>query len=237
MQDLTFRKKRKKNKVKKKSQRRQQAIKRADAKKRKHLRQKNKKRKGGFSLWFPKEKLEQMVSQPKEIARWIAEITAVCLLALMLVLLFGQRVSNAGDSMSPALKNGDILLVNRLVYNAKKPARGDIIAFKPNGNENAHYMVKRIVGLPGEKVQIQDGQVYINDEILVKNIYSYEITNPGIASEAIELGEGEYFVLGDNHGSSDDSRMADVGNVQRKDIYGKVWFVASLGPDFGFVKN
>ncbi len=237
MQDLTFHKKRKKRKVKRKSQRRQQAIKRADAKKRNHLRQKNQKRKGGFPLRFPTEKLELAVNQPKEIARWIVEVMAVSLLALMLVLFFGQRVSNAGDSMSPALKNGDILLVNRLVYNARKPGRGDIIAFKPDGNENAHYMVKRIVGLPGEKVQIQDGQVYINDEILVKDIYSYEITNPGIASEAIELGEGEYFVLGDNHGSSDDSRMADVGNVQRKDIYGKVWFVANFGSDFGFIKK
>ena len=127
--------------------------------------------------------------------------------------------------------------MNRLIYNAKSPERGDIIAFKPNGNENAHYMVKRVVGLPGERVQIKEGQVYINGEVLVKDIYSYDISSPGVAAEPIELGENEYFVLGDNHESSDDSRMADVGNVQREDIYGKVWFVAGFGSNFGFVKD
>lgn len=168
---------------------------------------------------------------------WIAEIAAVCLLAFVLVFFFGQRVSNAGDSMSPAMKNGNIVLVNRLVYNARKPKRGDVIAFKPNGNENAHYSIKRIVGLPGETVQIKEGKVYIDGEELTKDIFVSDIESAGIAAEPIELGEEEYFVLGDNHTGSDDSRMADVGNVKRDDIYGKVWFVASFGENFGFVKD
>lgn len=172
-----------------------------------------------------------------EIVVWAAEIAAVCLLALLLVLFFGQRVSIAGDSMSPVLKNGDVLLVNRLIYDAQKPKRGDIIAFKPGGNENAHYMIKRVVGLPGETVQIRDGQVLIDGEVLVKDLYCYEITTPGVAADPVELGENEYFVLGDNHESSDDSRMASVGNIQREDIYGKIWFVASPGDNFGFVKK
>lgn len=91
----------------------------------------------------------------KAVALWIAEIAVVCALAFILVFYFGQRVSNAGDSMRPELKNGDVVLVNRLVYNAMTPKRGDIIAFKPNGRENAHYYIKRIVGLPGETVQIR----------------------------------------------------------------------------------
>lgn len=231
MQDLNFRKKRKKRNIKNKNR-----IKYKNGGNKKYLRQMNKKKRG-MQLYFPKEKLAAAAKHPKEIIRWTVEITAVCLLAFTLVVLFGQRVSNAGDAMSPVLKNGDVLLVNQLVYNAKKPARGDIIAFKPNGNENAHYSVKRVVGLPGETVQIQDGQVYIDGEVLVKNIYSYEITDAGIASEPIELEEDEYFVLGDNHESSVDSRMADIGNVRRDDIYGKIWFVASMGSDFGFVKN
>lgn len=233
MQNLDFRKKRKKRKRGKQSQKKQQNIKRAAAKRKNKLRQNKKK----FQLYFPKEKLEQVAKNPMEIARWTVEIVVVCLLAVILVVSFGQRVSIAGDSMSPALKNGDVLLVNRLVYNARKPERGDIIAFRPNGNENAHYMVKRVVGLPGETVQIQDGQVYIDGKVLVKDIYCYDITIPGVAAEPVELGENEYFVLGDNHESSDDSRMADVGNVKREDIYGKVWFVANFSSDFGLVKN
>ncbi|WP_251388550.1 signal peptidase I [Mediterraneibacter agrestimuris] len=233
MADKGLHKKRKAANKKGHRQKRTQNVKRANARKRKHLRRKHKK--NGLQLHFPKEKLKLAAQNPKEITRWTVEIVVVCLLAVILVLSFGQRVSIAGDAMSPALKNGDVLLINRLVYNSRKPERGEIIAFKPGGNENAHYTIKRVVGLPGETVQIKNGQVYINGEILVKNIYCYEITTPGVAEKPIELGENEYFVLGDNHESSDDSRMADVGNVHREDIYGKVWFVANFGPDFGFV--
>lgn len=171
-----------------------------------------------------------------EIMRWTLQIVLVCGIAFTLVWFFGQRVSNAGDSMKPVLKNGDVVLVNQLVYNARKPKRGDIVAFKPNGNENTHYSIKRIVGLPGETLQIKDGSIYINDQEVTQHIYAEDITEAGIAGEPIELGPDEYFVIGDNHEGSDDSRMADIGNVKRSEIYGKVWFVASFGKDFGFVK-
>ena len=71
----------------------------------------------------------------------------------------------------------------------------------------------------------------------MEDIYTFEIETPGIAEDAVKLGEGEYFVMGDNHTSSDDSRMADVGNVKREDICGKVWFVASFGKNFGWIKD
>ena len=100
----------------------------------------------------------------RELIKWTVEIVLTCLVAVFLVLAFGCRVSNAGDSMSPALENGDIVLVNRFLYNIKDPSRGDVIAFRPNGNENVHYSIKRIVGLPGETVQIVDGNVYIDGE-------------------------------------------------------------------------
>ena len=168
---------------------------------------------------------------------WGLEIALVCALAAMLVWFFGQRVSNAGDSMKPVLNNGDVVLVNRMVYNAVKPGRGDIIAFRPGGNENVHYSIKRIVGLPGETVQIQDGKVYIDGEELTKDIYVSDVEYEGIAEQPVELGEGEYFVMGDNQAGSDDSRMPDIGTVSREDIYGKVWFVANFGANFGFVKD
>lgn len=188
-------------------------------------------------LHFAKDKIQVEPKDMRKIFGWGIQIVCVCLAAFMLVSFFGQRVSNAGDSMRPTLQNGEIVLMNRLIYNASKPKRGDVIAFKPNGNENAHYSIKRVVGLPGETVQIKDGTIYINGEEHVKDIYTFEIESPGIAEDPVKLGEGEYFVMGDNHTSSDDSRMADVGNVKRKDIYGKVWFVASFGNNFGFVKD
>lgn len=166
-----------------------------------------------------------------------AEIGLVGLMAYALVLFYGQRVSNAGDSMSPVLKNGDVVLVDRLIYNAIKPKRGDVIVFKPGGNENAHYLIKRVVGLPGETVQIADGKIYINEKECTEGIYVSDIQSAGIAAKPVELGEGEYFVMGDNHAGSDDSRTADVGNVRRRDIYGKAWFVVSFGDNFGRIKD
>ena len=97
--------------------------------------------------------------------------------------------------------------------------------------------IKRIIGLPGETVQIVDGNVYIDGEEMKDHIYVSEISYAGIAEEPVELGEEEYFVIGDNAGASDDSRTASIGNVSLDDIYGKVWFAADFGDNFGFVKD
>ena len=91
-------------------------------------------------------------------------------------------------------------------------------------------------GLPGETVQIKDGKVYINGKEQKKDIFVSEIEKPGVAQDEITLGENEYFVLGDQASSSDDSRMADIGNVKRSEIYWKIWFNTSVGSNFGFVK-
>lgn len=189
-----------------------------------------------WKLYFRKKCRSLKTEKVKTAIEWGTEIIVVCILAWMLVSFFGQRVSNAGDSMSPVLKNGDVVLINRIVYDARKPKRGEIIAFRPNGNENAHYCIKRVVGLPGETVQIKDGKVYIDGKVQKKNIYTSDLNFAGIAEKKLTLGETEYFVLGDNSAGSDDSRLADIGNVKREDIGGKVWFVTNIGKNFGFVK-
>mgnify|MGYP005758971477 CR=1 FL=1 len=165
--------------------------------------------------------------------RWAAEIILVCAAAFLLVLSFGCRVSNAGDSMKPVLENGEVVLVNRLCYRIFSPSRGDIVAYSRDGS--GQYSIKRIVGLPGETVQIVDGSVYINDEKMTDDIYAEDIEYAGIAAAPVELGEGEYFVIGDNSEASDDSRSPDAGPVRKNDIYGKVWFVADFGEHFGFI--
>lgn len=189
-----------------------------------------------WKLYFRKKCRSLKTEKVKIAIEWGTEIIVVCILAWMLVSFFGQRVSNAGDSMSPVLKNGDVVLINRIVYDARKPKRGEIIAFRPNGNENAHYCIKRVVGLPGEAVQIKDGKVYIDGKVQKKNVYTSDLDFAGIAEKKLTLGETEYFVLGDNSAGSDDSRLADIGNVKREDIGGKVWFVTNIGKNFGFVK-
>ena len=100
--------------------------------------------------------------------------------------------------MRPVLKNADKVLVNRIVYNASSPKRGDIIVFKPKGNESSHYYTKRIVGLPGETVQIVENRIYINGKKLEEDYTTTKIDTAGIAAEKVKLGGDEYFVMGDN---------------------------------------
>ena len=171
------------------------------------------------------------------IGMWAFKTGVACLLAFVCVWFFGQQVSTVGDSMKPVLGNGDVVLVNRIIYNATTPKRGDIIIFKPKGNENVHYYTKRIIGLPGETVEIMENRVYIDGERLEEGYETTDIDDVGIVTEKVKLAGDEYFVLGDNRASSEDSRNADVGNVKREYIYGKAWFVISFGDHFGWIKH
>ena len=172
----------------------------------------------------------------QEILVWIIQIIIVCALAFGIVWYFGHKVSMVGDSMSPQLKNGDVTLINRLVYDARKPKRGEIIAFKPNGNENSHYYIKRVIGLPGETIEYKDGRLWIDGEVLEEEYETTEIVELGLLKDEIKLDGDEYFVLGDDRENSEDSRVANIGNVKRNEIAGKVWFVVSPMKHLGFVK-
>ena len=186
-------------------------------------------------IQFGKEKKQIDYDLIRTVGIWAFKIILVCLLALVIVFYFGRQVKNSGDSMRPAVLDGDIVLVNRMIYDASKPKRGDIIVFKPNGNENARSYIKRIIGLPGETVQIKDGEIYIDGEKLEEKYETTAIEDAGTASEEITLDGDEYFVLGDNRRNSEDSRMADIGNVKRSEIEGKAWFVISTKGNFGFI--
>ena len=186
-------------------------------------------------IQFGKEKKQIDYDLIRTVGIWAFKIILVCLLALVIVFYFGRQVKNSGDSMRPAVLDGDIVLVNRMIYDASKPKRGDIFVFKPNGNENARSYIKRIIGLPGETVQIKDGEIYIDGEKLEEKYETTAIEDAGTASEEITLDGDEYFVLGDNRRNSEDSRMADIGNVKRSEIEGKAWFVLSTKGNFGFI--
>ncbi len=169
----------------------------------------------------------------KRLLFHIMEILLVLLFAFVFVWYFGQRVSTVGASMEPVLENGDVVFVNRFLYNTSSPKRGDVIVFKPKGNENSHYYIKRIIGLPGETVELIEGAVYIDGEKLEEDYETTEIRDVGIVTDKMKLGGDEYFVLGDSRDKSEDSRMADVGNVKRSYIYGKAWLVVSPLEHFG----
>lgn len=145
-------------------------------------------------------------------------------LAFVLVFSVGMRTSVVGDSMEPMLYNGQEILMNRVIYRLSSPKRGDVIVFLPNGNQNSHYYVKRVVGLPGETIQIKDGNVYVNDVLLEEDEVFDNMIDAGIAQNELLLASDEFFVLGDNRNSSEDSRSGNVGPVRKDNIIGKAWF-------------
>lgn len=135
-----------------------------------------------------------------------------------------QRTQIEGSSMQTTLADGDQVLVDKLTYRFHEPKRYDIIAF-PYRYEQDTFYVKRIIGLPGEKIRIDaQGTIFINDEALDEHYGTETITQPGYASTPKILEDDEYFVLGDNRNDSVDSRFASVGYVRREEIIGKVFF-------------
>ncbi len=141
--------------------------------------------------------------------------------------------------MENTLHNGDNLIVDKLSYRFHDPERFDIIVFPFQFQDNTYY-IKRIIGLPGETVQIMDdGSIYINGEKLEEN-YGMEVIKPetiGRAAEPIELGDDEYFVMGDNRNNSSDSRTDMVGNITRENIIGKAWLRIWPVSDFGVLQH
>ena len=147
--------------------------------------------------------------------------------AYVLVYTVGQQRTIVGQSMDTTLSGGDVVLINVMSYQVGSPKRGDLVSYRPNGSSNARADIKRVIGVPGDKIQIKDGQVYIDDQVYLEDGNYPAITNPGIAKEPIELDEGEYFLLGDNRNNSEDSRNTEIGLVSSSMIEGKVWFVLS----------
>lgn len=157
-----------------------------------------------------------------EIISWSWHIGAAIFMAVWLVYFVGMRTSMIGVSMEPALTNGQQILVNRLSYMIFNPKPGDIVIFQPNGNRNSHYYIKRVVAGPGDRVQIRNGKLYINEE---ESHYEYDkIMDAGIVENEIQLKEDEFFVMGDNCNNSEDSRSSNIGTIRKEMIQGKAWF-------------
>ena len=166
---------------------------------------------------------------------WVVQITGVILIAYVCVAFFGIRTNVVGQAMAENLSNGDSVLMNRFVYIMSNPKAGDVVVFQPNGNEKSHYYIRRVIGVPGDKVQIKDGAVYVNGELFDEKVKVASIEEPGVAMEEIKLGENEYFVLGDNRNNSEDSRYANIGNIQKDYIVGKAWFYFNSFSDMGVI--
>ena len=118
---------------------------------------------------------------------WIFQIAVVVLFAFVIVYFFGQARTNIGQSMELTLADGDRVLLNTLNYRLGSPKRNDLIAFKPNGSTTSHTHIKRVIGLPGETIQIINGMIYIDGVVYLEKTDYPVINDSGLASEPIEL--------------------------------------------------
>ena len=162
-----------------------------------------------------------MSERNRSIISNVLYIAAVLLFSFLVVRYVGQRTEVIGNSMVPTLEDGNQLVTDKITYRFREPERFDIIVFP---HEPMHeFYIKRIIGMPGETVEIgEDGVIYINGEVLEEN-YGYGQTAPQERTGEIVLGEDEYFVLGDNREVSLDSRYREVGNIPRSIIIGRAW--------------
>lgn len=171
------------------------------------------------------EKLENQTDKEKELREvigWLVYILIVVCATYLIVNYVGQRTRVSGDSMQATLQDGDNLIVDKISYRFRDPKRFEIIVFPYRYAEDTYY-IKRIIGLPGETVQIIDGYVYINGEQLDEHYGLEVMERAGNAAVPIVLGEDEYFVLGDNRNESADSRESSVGVLHRDELIGRAW--------------
>ena len=187
----------------------------------------------GLSFYQKKETLD--AAAVKWVISLVIEALIAAFVAFVLVYALGFKTAVVGVSMEPTLYHSQEVFVDRFSYTLFSPQRGDVIVFWPNGNKNSHLYVKRVVGLPGETVEIRGGALYINGE-KQKDDYD-KIAEPGIAEGGITLKNREYFVLGDNRNNSEDSRYANIGAVSLDTVLGKAWFHLSCEESgIGFIR-
>ena len=180
---------------------------------------------------------ESKPSLKKEILMNSIYILVVFIITFLIVEFVAQRTVVIGNSMKPTLSDRDNLIVDKITYRFSDPKRFDVIVF-PYQYEKDTFYIKRIIGLPGETVRIDEtGRIYINGKELIENYGAEIINDPGLAIDDVVLGDDEYFVLGDNRNHSSDSRNPAVGKIKREIIIGKAWLRIYPFKEFGFVKH
>jgi signal peptidase I len=171
----------------------------------------------------------------REITNWFLVIFAAVVLGYGTVTFLVQTVHVNGSSMSPTLEDGDVVLLNKAAYAFQDIERFDVVAIKQR-NSDDYYDIKRVVGLPGETVQIVGGRIVIDGNVLTDLPFDSYIMTSGLAETPITLDSDEYFVIGDNVNNSEDSRYLNVGNLAKSEIKGKIVYRISPSEEKGKIK-
>ena len=177
-----------------------------------------------YNLDYDRRELrDKIIRITVKVILWLIVLGSAIFAAWAITEYCIEKTNMTGNSMEPVLEDGNMVLINRLSYRKDDPERFDVIVFNISGKEHDYYGIRRVIGLPGEKVQIKDGYVYINDELLTEENAVEPMQVYGLAENPIYLDDDEFFVLGDNRNDSLDSRYTGMGNVPRESIIGKAW--------------
>jgi signal peptidase I len=169
---------------------------------------------------------QQDQSQVRALGKFLLEMAQIAAIAIAIILpvryFLVQPFIVKGASMQPSYYENEYLIIDELTYRFRDPERGETVVFHPPGNKGQYY-IKRVIGLPGETVEIRDGKMIIfNDEypngIALEETYLIEETE---GTQRVQLGQDEYFLMGDNRDASLDSRA--IGPIPFKNITGRVW--------------
>ncbi len=172
---------------------------------------------------------EILTEKTPTVGSFLWEVARIIIVAFIVMLVFRFFIAEpfivSGNSMVPNFHNREYLVVNKISYRLHDPQRGDVIVFH-YPKDTSQYFIKRVVGLPGEKVKVANGKVYIYNKehpdgsALTENYLSNQDITFG-SDQVVELGSDEYFVLGDNRLASSDSRV--WGILPKHDIVGTAW--------------
>jgi signal peptidase I len=171
------------------------------------------------------EENKQKISGVKNWLNFTWEILKIVIISLAIIIpiryFLIQPFFVKGASMEPNFLNGDYLIVDEISYRLNAPQRGDVVIFR-YPLDPSQFFIKRVIGLPGEKVKVMDEHVFVNDKLLDETKYLQGVDTAG--NVEVVLGNDEYFVLGDNRQASSDSRR--WGEVNKKFIIGRAWLRA-----------
>lgn len=173
---------------------------------------------------------EQKISWKRTLIAFGICVLVAIGIALIITNFVASHTKVDGISMESTLEDGDDIIVEKFSYLTNDPERYDIIVFHQSDTEN---YIKRVIALPGERIQITEGKIYINDRAVFDAYGNTKMEDGGIAEKPIKLGEDEYFVLGDNRNASKDSRDKAVGVIKREQIIGKAWLRVMPFENFG----
>lgn len=172
----------------------------------------------------------------REVLSFLVYVAVIFGCTFLIIMFVAQRTSVSGPSMNDTLQDGDQLILEKISYRFRDPERFDIVVFRFAHAKDIFY-IKRVIGLPGETVQIIGSDIYIDGELLEEDYGREPIQDPKLAAEPITLGEDEYFVLGDNRNNSSDSRDPSVANVKREQIVGRAWLRIWPLNQLGFINH